>query len=121
MGDDNRAKVTVVVIMLAIAAVCCVLWYSHTVDGVGTIQSKWVESHTSTSCDSKGQNCTTSTSYTYLVQMDDGQVFDVILGSLNWDPMQVGAKIKYQARGYSVKLGGWRLSQPTIFTWQELR
>jgi hypothetical protein len=108
---NERTKFYIVLgIILVIGAI---FWFSHEEADSGTVTAKWVE--TSTSCDDDG--C--STTYTYLVQLDKGTVYQLFWGTRDFDRMQPGMKVQFTARGYHVRLWGWRIATPTIFSWNQ--
>ncbi len=88
-------------------------WYSHEEQVIGVVSSKWVE--TSTSCDKDG-DCTTT--HTYLIQLENGNIYQVFWGSLHYDRIIPGDEIKFTARGYHVEFNGWRINQPSFFEFE---
>lgn len=93
-------------------------FYSATEDTTAVVESKWMDTSVSTTCDENGKNCRTTTTRTYYVQMEDGKIYNVLWGTLQWDRMQPGSEIHFTARGRHLQLWGWRTATPTI-TWYE--
>lgn len=87
--------------------------YSHEVNEVGVVTSKWVETHCSGGEDG-------SCSQAYMIQLENGNVYSLWWGTRDFDPIQPGMTIEVQARGYHARLWGWRISYPTIFSWQPI-
>jgi len=110
--DDSNGKLVAYGILFVLLAIFYLWFYAVEIDGVGVVQSKWVE--TNTSCDDDG--CTTTR--TYLVQFDDGMVMSVFWGTRHWDRMLEGATISYHARGRNIRFFGWRIMQPAIFSFE---
>ncbi len=113
-SDDSQAKLVANLILLGIALVFYLWFYSAKSTGEGVITSKWTETHTS--CDDDG--CITSTDY--LVQFEDGTILSVFWGNRDWDRMVVGSRIRYEARGRDINFLGWRVMQPDIFSFEVL-
>ncbi|MBI5613744.1 hypothetical protein HY947_02370 [Candidatus Gottesmanbacteria bacterium] len=113
-SEDSSAKAIGSLVLIVILIIFFVWFYSASESGIGVVQSKWTETHTS--CNDDG--CTTSTKY--LVQCKDGKIFGVFWGTRDWDRMIVGSTIKYEARGRSLDFFGWRLMQPDIFSFELL-
>lgn len=109
--DDRQAKAAVAAAFLMLAAIFCTLWYSHEEKGEGTVDAKWTEAK---NCDEDG--CFTY----YYVQFEDGRIYDVLLGTLQWDSLRPGDRIRFSARGYHAKFLGWRIGTPTIFSFEKL-
>ncbi len=99
--------------VLAVFGVGLIVWYSNEVNDTGVITSKWTESHTS-SCSSSDTKCTPTTSITYLIQLDNGNVYEFLWKSRDYDRVQVGQKIRVHARGRAMQVVGFRVTQPTI-------
>lgn len=114
MDDNKSAKAVTGLILLVLAIIFYIWFYSAGEASSGVIQSKWTESHTS--CNDDG--CTTSTSY--LVQFNDGRVYDVFWGTRDWDRIIVGSHVSFDARGRDIRFFGWRIMQPSIFSFQVL-
>ena len=113
--SDSQSKAGAYIVMLILAIIFYAWFYSASANGEGVVQSKWTE--TNTSC-SDG-DCTTTTSY--LVQFDDGRVYDVFWGTRDWDRMVVGSKIRFNARGRDIRFFGWRIMQPSIFGFETIQ
>ena len=121
-GKEVKAFLTVIMIVMAI--VSAVVWFSHQTVDTGIVDSKWPEVHTWTDevCDADGNNCVDvpRSSTSYMVQMTDGKIFDMFWGTHDWDRLMHGMRIKYSARGYDVKILGWRIANPSIFSYEVL-
>ncbi len=93
--------------------VVAIWWFSHTVHDVGVVTAKWQETTTST-CSSSDKNCRPSTTTSYYIQLDNGNVYSFLWGTRDWDPVQVNHKIRLTAHGMSLRFYGWRVTVPQI-------
>jgi hypothetical protein len=118
MNDNAKALGYGLVFVLAL--IFAVWFYSAKADGQGIVNSKWVETHTSTSCDSEGKNCRTTTSHSYMIQFNDGRVLSLLWGRRDYDRILEGSYIKYSARGRYISFLGWRIFNPTITSFEVL-
>ncbi len=118
----DRIHAILLVVFIVLIVVGTLVWYSHVETGRAVINTKWVETHIHESC-SGGDNgeeevCTTSTSYEYMVQFDDGRVYDMFWGQRDWDQLRAGYHIDYEARGHHVELFGRRIGWPSIMSFR---
>lgn len=113
-SSSSDTNTVVYIVMLVVAVIFMIWFYSADASGTGWISSKWVE--TNTSCDDDG--CTTT--HTYYVQFTDTRVYTVFWGTLHWDRMMENSQIAFQARGRRIGFFGWRWMVPAIFDFQQL-
>src|SRR5579859_3690446 len=98
--STKTIKIICIVVVFVVVILATISWYSHTETVTGVVTSKWVESHTSCSNNSKSKGSSCTTTPVFLFQIQDGRVFDLPLGTLDFDRIQTGDKVSFVARGY---------------------
>lgn len=114
-SSDDGTKTVAYIVLLVIAIIFSIWFYSADASGQGKIADKWVES--STSCDDDG-DCTTT--HSYFVQFSDSRVYRVFWGRMHWDGMISGSYISFEARGRNIYFLTLRIKVSDIFSWQLL-
>lgn len=114
-GSDDSAKFWANVILLVMALLFYLWFYSVKFEGTGVIADKWTEVSCSTD-DDGDTHCSTK----YLVQFEDGSILGVFWKP-QWDSMVTGRTIKYVARGRNINFFGWRIMQPDIFSYEVIK
>lgn len=94
------------IIIISIPLLFFLLWYFHIENVTGTVHSKWTESN-------GGRNRRVKN--TYLIQMDNGKVYSIFWGTRHFDRINEHQQISFKAHGFTIRLLGWRLTQPTLF------
>lgn len=113
MSTENKVKGGLALIILAVAAL---IFFGTTYEGTGVVSDKWVE--TSTDCNDNG-SCTTN--HTYYVQLQDGSLYTLVWGTVDFDKIRSGDTIEFTSHGLTFRPLGIRIMVPAITTLKSVR